>query len=131
MILYPDVYRSFPPLPSPSAYPILAPTAEVLFATTDIGHLHKRTGHVVVSTLHKLARSGFVRGLEGGLVGELGVYRGCKLGKPLAKPHPRMDRAFRAGKPLDLVHADLAGPIKLASWGGKVYVFVLSDDVQL
>ena len=63
------------PLPPPAVYPFLAPIAEVRFAATDIGLLHRRTGHAAVSTLHKLARLGFVRGLEGGLVGELGVCR--------------------------------------------------------
>ena len=130
-ILYPaDQGPDSPPLllPPPAVYPFLAPTAEVLFAATDIGLLQRRTGHAAVSTFHKLARPGFVRGLEGGLVGELGVCRGCKLGKPLAKPHPQKDPAFRARKPLDLVHAGLAGPIKPANWGGKLYVFVLIDD---
>ena len=46
----------------------------------------------------------------------------------MSKPHPSKDPSFRAERPLQLVHADLAGPIKLASWGGGRYLFVLTDD---
>ena len=50
------------------------------------------------------------------------------LGKPMSKPHLSKDVSFRAERPLQLVHADLAGPIKPASWGGGRYLFVLTDD---
>ena len=90
--------------------------------------LHRRTGHAALSTLHQLTRGSLVRGLEGGTIGELGTCRGCMLGKPLAKPHPTKNPAYRADAPLQLVHADLAGPIKPASWGGSRYLFVLTDD---
>ena len=69
-----------------------------------------------------------MRGLEGGLTGQLTVCRGCKLGKPLGKPHPSKSAEFRARNPQDLVHADLAGPISPGSWGRGSYVFVLLDD---
>ena len=46
----------------------------------------------------------------------------------MSKPYPPKDPSFRAERPLQLAHADLAGPIKLASWGGGRYLFVLTDD---
>ena len=35
--------------------------------------LHRRTGHYVTSTLQQLVKGGLVRGLEGGIVGELAM----------------------------------------------------------
>ena len=101
--------------------------AEV-YSAIQLDLLHRRTGHAALSTLHQLTRGGLVRGLEGGITGKLGTCRGCMLGKPLSKPHPSKNPAYRAESPLQLVHADLAGPIKPASWGGSRYLFVLTDD---
>ena len=80
---------------------------------------HRRTSHSALSSLQQLVRGGIVRALEGGTVGELGTCRGCMLGKPMSKPHPPKDPSFRAERPVQLVHADHAGPIKPASWGGS------------
>ena len=96
-------------VPSTKAYPAIK-----------LDLLHRRTGHAALSTLHQLTRGSLVRGLEGGTIGE--------LGKPLAKPHPTKNPAYRADAPLQLVHANLAGPIKPASWGGSRYLFVLTND---
>ena len=69
-----------------------------------------------------------MRGMEGGAVGELGICRGCELGKPLAKPHPPKSVLYRASRKLELVHSDLAGPMRQQSWGGARFLFVLVDD---
>ena len=53
------------------------------------------------------------------------------LGKPMSKPHPPKDPSFRAERPLQLVHADLAGPIKPASWGGGVEYSAISTAIFL
>ena len=81
-----------------------------------------------MTTLKRLTGGNLVRGLEGGTTGTLGVCRGCMLGKPMAKPHRPIDPTIKAGKPLELVHADLAGLIKPTSWGGSRYLLVLTDD---
>ena len=101
---------------------------EEALSTITIDLLHRRTGHAAITTLHRLTGGDMVRGLEGGVTGDLGVCRGCMLGKPMAKPHRSKDKMYRAERPLELVHADLAGPIKPASWGGAKYLFVLTDD---
>ena len=75
-----------------------------------------------------LGKEEMVRGLEGGVVGEMGVCRGCELGKPLAKPHPLKDVTYRATKNLELVRADLAGLMRQQPWGGARYLFVLVDE---
>ena len=66
--------------------------------------------------------------IEGGVIGEMGVCRGCEMGKPLAKTHPSKDVMYRATQKLELVHADLAGPTRQQPWGGARYLFVLADD---
>ena len=69
-----------------------------------------------------------VRGLESGVVGEMGPCQGCELGRPRAPPHTTVDVTWRATKQLELVHADLAGPMRGPSWGGARYLFVIVDD---
>lgn len=55
------------------------------------------------------------------------VCEGCVLAKQTPTPYP--DRAvFRAQKPLQLVHADLCGPITPTSIGGGKYFQLLVDD---
>ena len=86
------------------------PSGEALPAIS-VDLLYRRTGHTATSSLQQLVRVGLVRGLEGGTVGELGTCRGCMLGKPMSKPHRPKDPSFRTERPLQLIHADLAGPI--------------------
>ena len=90
--------------------------------------LHKRVGHLGRAGMQRLAREGLVRGLEGGLSGELDMCEGCELSRPRPHPHRPVDSTFRSTRPLELVHADLAGPIRVQSWGGAKYMFVLVDD---
>ena len=71
---------------------------EVQIAAVDIGLLHRRLGHMGKSAMTRLGREEMVRGLEDGMAGELGVCRGCELGKPLAKPHPSKGAMYRATK---------------------------------
>ena len=67
-------------------------------AAVDIELLHRRLGYMGKTA--KLGTQKLVRVLEGGMVGGLGVCRGCELGKPLAKPHPPRDVMYRATKKL-------------------------------
>ena len=85
---------------------------EEVFATL-VKLLHRRVGHIGKEGMDTLAREGLVRGLEGGVVGEMDVCQGCELAKPRPHPHRPVDPEFRATRPLELVHADLARPIKV------------------
>ena len=91
---------------------------EEIFAALDVKLLHRRVGHIGKGGMERLAREGLVRGLEGGVVGEMDVCQGCELTRPRPHPHRLVDPEFRATRPLELVHADLAGPIRVQSWGG-------------
>lgn len=48
--------------------------------------------------LTRLGRDDLVRGLEGGVVGELGVS--CEVGKAQSRLHPSVDVTWRAAKQL-------------------------------
>ena len=79
-----------PPIPFlTSMLPPVEELAEEAFvAAVDMELLHRRLGHMGKTAMARLEKGDLVRGLEGGVVGEMGVCRGCELGKPLAKPHP-------------------------------------------
>jgi hypothetical protein len=51
---------------------------------------------------------------------------GCMLGKQTRKVFPK--DAWRASRVLQLVHADLCGPMSVKSLGGSWYFFMLTDD---
>lgn len=104
--------------------------AEVLGAKgVSMELLHKRLGHTSESVIHRLVREGMVRGLEEGVVGDLKMCRGCKMGKSSEISHPRKDPEFRAKDPLELVHTDLAGPFSPKAIGNKgSYNLIIIDD---
>ena len=94
----------------------------------EVGLLHRRLGHTPVATIRRMASTGVVRGLEGGLRGEMGMCRGCMLGKSTAPTHPLRNSEFRANEKLALVHIDAAGPLTPESWDREKYWVVLIDD---
>ena len=101
---------------------------EALAAALDVTVLHKKVGHLGKAGMERLAREGLVRGLEGGLAGEMGMCEGCGLSRPRPHPHRPLDLSHRSTRPLELLHADVVGPIRVQSWGGSKYMFVLVDD---
>ena len=101
---------------------------EAFVAALDIKLLHKRVRHLRKGGMERLAREGLVTGLEGGMSGEMDLCTGCELSRPRPHPHHRVDPVFWSTRPLELVHADLVGPIRVQSWGGAKYMFVLVDD---
>jgi hypothetical protein len=70
---------------------------------------HGRYEHLLIRALHTLAHKGLVRGMPS--VEHVEEFcDGCAIGKQHRTPLPRAT-AFRAEKPLELVHMDLCGPI--------------------
>ncbi|KAJ0829337.1 putative RNA-directed DNA polymerase [Helianthus annuus] len=57
-----------------------------------------------------------------------GVCEGCILGKQIRQPFK--STSWRASKKLELVHADLCGPMQVPSLGRSLYYFLLIDDVS-
>ena len=102
------------------------PVCLAVHGSEDAWRWHARYGHVNFRALRQLARDGMVHGLP--LVDEADrVCEACLAGKHRRAPFP--DRALnRAATPLELVHADLCGPISPPTPGGKRYFLLLVDD---
>ena len=81
---------------------------EALVAALDVKVLHKRVGYLGKVGMERVAREGLVRGLEGGVAGEMEMCEGCELSGPRPHPHRLVDLSHRSTRSLELVHADLA-----------------------
>lgn len=87
---------------------------------------HARLGHINVEAMRLMAKKELVNGLPNvGVITETCIS--CLRGKQSRKPFPQAT-SFRASKPLELIHADLCGPITPSTPSHKKYVFVLIDD---
>ncbi|CAL1409822.1 unnamed protein product [Linum trigynum] len=87
---------------------------------------HRRFGHLNNQSFHMLSKKGLVAGLPQ-LNGETGVCSVCLVGKQTRQPFPKKS-PWRASQRLQLLHADLCGPLTSVSNGGKRYIFTLTDD---
>ena len=97
---------------------------EALVAALDVKVLHKRVGHLGKVGMERLDREGLDKGLEGGQAREMEMCEGCELSRPQPHHHRLVDLSHRSTRPLELVYADLAGPIRVQSWGGSKFMFV-------
>ena len=68
---------------------------EAHVAAVNMELLHRRLGHMGKTAMIMLGKEKLVRGLEGSMARELGVCRGCELGKPMAKPQPPKDAMYK------------------------------------
>ncbi|KAI5348776.1 hypothetical protein L3X38_001663 [Prunus dulcis] len=87
---------------------------------------HKRLGHLHFRGLKQLRDKDMVHGLPQ-LEEQNGVCEGCQLGKQYRNVFPK-NQAQRASSPLELVHIDLCGPIKIESVAGNKYFMLIIDD---
>jgi hypothetical protein len=87
---------------------------------------HEHLGHQSFGALRTMSRSGMVQGLPAiGHVDQL--CDACLAGKQKRAPFPQVAK-FRATARLELIHADLCGPISPATPGGKRYFLLMVDD---
>lgn len=86
---------------------------------------HMRFGHLNVKSLRVLTNNEMVIGLP--KIGEHAFCEGCVYGKQRRLPFPS-GQSWRASNFLDLVHADLCGPMRTESIGGSRYFLLLTDD---
>lgn len=82
---------------------------------------HLRYGHLNVNGLRLLSRKEMVFGLPN--IGEVGFCEGCVYGKQSRKSFP-VASSWRASDCLELVHADLCGPMKAETFSGSRYFFL-------
>ena len=77
---------------------------------------HLRYGHLNIKGLRLLSQKGMVFGLP--KINTLDVCEGYIYGKQSRKPFP-IGKAWRASNYLELIHADLCGPMNTKSFGGS------------
>jgi len=88
---------------------------------------HKRLGHVSLSLLNKLVLKDLVVGLPTIKYNDGKVCDACAQGKQV-KNSFKSKRCVSTSRPLELLHIDLCGPMRIMSRGGKRYVCVIVDD---
>ncbi|GJW57564.1 retrovirus-related pol polyprotein from transposon TNT 1-94 [Tanacetum coccineum] len=92
--------------------------------STDVWH--QRYGHLYVKGLQLLIKKEMVKGLP--IIKEREhTCKGCPLGKQARKSFP-MAQAKRAEEKLELVHADIYGPMKTDSYADSKYFLFFIDD---
>ena len=104
-------------------------------AAASVLRWHYRTGHIGKRSLTELAQSAAVRGLEqlpasriGDIFSAQPQCHGCAVGKATRKAFSRHNSGVPAGEILDVMHADVKGPLNVPSAGGKRYVLCLTDE---
>lgn len=99
-----------------------------LCAGTTLNLWHRRYCHLNHTSLPLLRDKHLVEGLT--YTKTIGPCKTCSLRKQTKKIFPKgQDR--RAEMPLQLIHADLIGPMQTLSLGGNSFVFMLTDDYSL
>lgn len=87
---------------------------------------HHRYGHLHFKGLQLLKKKDMVIGLPKINLTD-NVCEGCAYGKQTRKPFP-VGQAWRAEAPLELIHADLCGPMRTESLSKSKYFLLFTDD---
>ena len=99
--------------------------ALVVKETSESNLWHLRYGHLNVKGLKLLSKKEMVFGLP--KIDSVNVCEGCIYGKQSKKPFPK-GRSRRASSCLEIIHADLCGPMQTTSFGGSRYFLLFTDD---
>lgn len=87
---------------------------------------HIRYGHLNMKGLKLLYNKKMVKGLP--LIGSTDkVNEGCILGKQHRDSFP-VGKSWRASKPLEIVHANICGPMQTLSLNKNKYFIIFVDD---
>ncbi|KAM5569751.1 hypothetical protein ABKV19_016986 [Rosa sericea] len=87
---------------------------------------HRRLGHLNFQSLKHLKEKDMVHGLP--IIQEASeICEGCAVGKQHRDSFPK-EKAWRASKPLELIHSDVCGPMNTATHGGNRYFLTFIDD---
>jgi hypothetical protein len=104
---------------------IVRPVQALIHDSINLSELwHRRLAHLHYRALPTLGK--MVTSLPKIHVEHDGIYRGCALGKNAKGSFPSNDN--RSKGILDLVHADLCGPMTVASLSGYLYYVIFIDD---
>ncbi|KAK9941415.1 hypothetical protein M0R45_018018 [Rubus argutus] len=110
-------------------FPLQIKSANTCFVTTvtDPTWLwHFRYGHLNFSGLKTLSQKNMVTGLPQ-IIPPIKICEECVVGKQHREQFPK-GKAWRAQRPLELIHSDICGPINPTSNGEKRYFISFIDD---
>jgi len=93
----------------------------------DVMLWHKRLGHASLSLLNKLVSKHLVVGLSSIKFNDDKVCDACAREKQVRNSF-HLKNCVSTTHPLELLHVDLCGPMKITSRGEKRYVLVIVDD---
>ena len=84
---------------------------------------HLRLGHINPNRIHGLLKSGILNFLA---FEPIPMCESCLEGKMTKRPFKA--KGYRATKPLELVHTDVYGPMRVQARGGYEYFVTFTDD---
>ncbi|KAJ9542292.1 LOW QUALITY PROTEIN: hypothetical protein OSB04_028798 [Centaurea solstitialis] len=88
---------------------------------------HRRLSHLNYATINQLAKTGLVTGLPSLRFTKEQLCSACEMGKSKKSSH-KLKVEHNTSKPLQLLHMDLCGPMRVQSINGRKYVLVIVDD---
>jgi len=92
----------------------------------DVMLWHKRLCHTSLSLLNKLVSKDLVVGLPSIKYNDDKVCDACARGKQVRTSF-KLKNYVSTTRPLEMLHVDLCGPMKITSRGGKKHVLVIVD----
>ncbi|KAJ9545172.1 hypothetical protein OSB04_024879 [Centaurea solstitialis] len=88
---------------------------------------HRRLSHLNYATINQLANTGLVTGLPSLRFTKEQLCSTCEMEKIKKSPH-KLKVEHNTSKPLQLIHMDLCGPMRVQSMNRRNYVLVIVDD---
>ncbi|KAJ9544769.1 hypothetical protein OSB04_024476 [Centaurea solstitialis] len=88
---------------------------------------HRRLSHLNYATINQLAKTGLVTGLPSLRFTKEQLCSACEMGK-IKKSSHKLKVEHNTSKPLQLLHMDLCGPMRVQSINRRKYVLVIVDD---
>ncbi|XP_070050844.1 uncharacterized protein [Nicotiana tomentosiformis] len=108
--------------------PIMSGDLSCLSDVDDDAELwHRRLGHASFSLLNKLVKKDLVHGLPKSSFKDHKVCDACAKRKHVRSSF-KHKKEVSTSRPLDLLHTDLCGSMRVPGRGGKRYIFVIVDD---
>ena len=98
-------------------------TGDNLALNDDVMLWHKRLGHASLSLLNKLVVKDLVVGLPSIKFNDDKVCDACARGKQVSSSF-KSKNFVSTTRPLEMLHVDLCGPMRITSRGGKRYALV-------
>jgi hypothetical protein len=91
---------------------------------------HQKLGHLNMQGIKKAISLEAIKDIPKLEITERSIYGECQVGKQTRMSHPRLEHQGTS-KAIELLHIDLMGPMQVASIGGKKYVVVDIDELDL